>query len=177
MSSLNESPCKILLLGDSGVGKTAIIHRLTKHEFRGNFRATIGFQFNSLPIETEYGAINFHLWDTAGDVHSTLLTPLMKTKVHFCVIIFDVTDRQSFEHVRNWREDFLREMKIPGKVEFVVLANKCDTEKSEWKVSISEAKERFKDMKVFKVSAKTGKISRKVSILLKRMRKWVWRQI
>jgi Ras-related protein Rab-7A len=152
--------CKVLVLGDSGVGKTAIVHRLTESEFRPDLVATLGVQFSFLDIEIEKRAVELHIADTAGQEHDNSLTPTIMNGVDACVIVFNVTNVCSFEHIERWRHELLESGRInePEELPCIVFANKSDVDESATALPISEARAALEkqQMMLFEVSAKSG---------------------
>jgi Ras-related protein Rab-7A len=152
--------CKVLVLGDRGVGKTAIVHRFTTAEFRADFKATIGVDFCTERIEVDKDPIELQIWDTAGEERHNALAPVVFRGVDACILVFDVSDVTSFRNIELWRRQVIEYGKIhePEKFPFVVFANKCDLETEVTEVSIDQAKSTIEEqhMSLFAVSAKTG---------------------
>jgi Ras-related protein Rab-7A len=152
--------CKVLVLGDRGVGKTAIVHRFTSSEFREDCKATIGVDFCRERIEVDKDAIELQIWDTAGEERHDSLAPVLFRGVDACILVFDVSDVNSFEHIERWRRRVIDHGEIhePERFPFVVFANKCDLDSAVTEVSIEQAKTAIEAqrMSLFAVSAKTG---------------------
>jgi small GTP-binding protein len=152
--------CKVLVLGDRSVGKTAIVHRFTSAEFRGDFKATIGVDFCTERIEVDRDPIELQIWDTAGEERHNSLAPIVFRGVDACILVFDVSDASSFEHIEWWRRQVIDFGKIhePETFPFVVFANKCDLGAEATEVPIDQAKSKIEEqnMSLFAVSAKTG---------------------
>jgi small GTP-binding protein len=153
LHSLYTNTSTIILLGDCSVGKSAILHRLTQSQFRSDCRATLGPEFSSFDTEIDCDFINLHLWDTAGDPRQPLLAPRVKHEANAYVIVFDVTDRQSFDNIDIWRKQFV----TPG-IPCIAFASKCDISESEREITISEARQSLhrRGIPLIEVSAKTG---------------------
>ena len=129
---------KILLLGDSGVGKSCIVLRYTDNTFSQNLMSSIGVDFKLKNIEIDNKTIKLQIWDTAGMEKFHTLTTSYYKGAHAFLIVFDITKRDSFEHIRNWMAD-IDEFAKPGVLRILV-GNKCDLE-NERVVSENEAKE------------------------------------
>ena len=129
---------KILLLGDSGVGKSCIVLRYTDNTFSQNLMSSIGVDFKLKNIEIDNKTIKLQIWDTAGMEKFRTLTTSYYKGAHAFLIIFDITMRDSFEHIRNWMADIDKFAK-PGVLR-VLVGNKCDLE-NERVVNENEAKE------------------------------------
>jgi small GTP-binding protein len=147
--------CTIVLLGDSGVGKSAIIHQLRHSEFRANLPATFGPEFWTFDIEINSHDVNLHLWDTFGDPRQPVLVPLITNHANAYVIVFDVTDADSFNNIEIWRQRFISDPRIV----LMAFANKCDVSEEDRDVNIAEAHNslRKRGITLVEVSAKTGK--------------------
>ena len=146
---------KILTLGDASVGKTCILLRFAENEFPQTTMPTIGIEYKTKEIVVRGRLIKLQAWDTAGQerYHRTLTTTFYK-RVNGIALVFDLTERASFEHVEHWVQQI--QLKADPKVVIVLVGNKCDL------VEISDFAEAkaFADshcLPFFTVSAKTGK--------------------
>jgi Ras-related protein Rab-7A len=152
--------CKVLVLGDRGVGKTAIVHRFTSAEFRADFKATIGVDFFVGSIAVGNSPVELQIWDTAGEERHNALAPVIFRGAEACVLVFDVSDARSFAHVGAWRRQLIDHAGIgePDAFPFIVFANKCDLAADAMSVAIDQAKTAVEEqhMCLFPVSAKTG---------------------
>ena len=119
---------KILLLGDSGVGKSCIIIRYIENNFSTNLMNSIGVDFKLKNIELDNKKIKLQIWDTAGQERFRTITTSYYKGAHAILIVFDITDRESFEHVRNWMADIDKFAKEG--VLRILVGNKCDLENS-----------------------------------------------
>ena len=129
---------KILLLGDSGVGKSCIIIRYIENNFSSNLMNSIGVDFKLKNIEIDSKKIKLQIWDTAGQERFKTITTSYYKGAHAILIVFDITDRDSFDHVRNWMADIDKFAKEG--VLRILVGNKCDLAHSR-QVSMEEAKE------------------------------------
>jgi len=96
---------KILLIGDSGVGKTSVILRFTKNIFKDEFLNSIGVDFKSKDLNIDGKKIKLQIWDTAGQERFRTITSSYYRGAHAIAVVFDVTNRQSYEHVQRWMSD------------------------------------------------------------------------
>ncbi|OHT01231.1 small GTP-binding protein [Tritrichomonas foetus] len=144
---------KVVLIGSSSVGKTSIVIRFSKNTFSGNQESTIGAAFISRDIQTDKGSISLHVWDTAGQERYRSLVPKYSQGAAAIIIVYDVTDQESFLSAQEWYEE--ARMNHPGKVIWFLVANKCDL-KAE--VDAESAKEfaQNHEMYYIETSAKTG---------------------
>ena len=96
---------KILLIGDSGVGKTSVILRFTKGIFKDDYLNSIGVDFRSKDINYDGKIIKLQIWDTAGQERYRTITSSYYRGAHAIAIVFDLTKLETFEHVKRWIED------------------------------------------------------------------------
>ena len=144
---------KILLIGDSGVGKTSLIMRYTKNLFNEDYLNSIGVDFKSKDLYIEEKKIKLQIWDTAGQERFRTITSSYYRGAHAIAVVFDLTKRQSYDHVKRWMEDINKYAK-ENVLKFLV-GNKADL-KNEIQVSYEEARALASQMKTtyFSVSAK-----------------------
>eukprot|EP00957_Ditylum_brightwellii_P148487 11305639-Ditylum_brightwellii.AAC.1 len=89
---------KIVMLGDSGVGKTSLLAKLTNPDHPHNILATMGIEFDNLMLDTPQGKVNAQIWDTTGCVRFTrVLLPAYFRKAKGAIFVYDITDADSFE--------------------------------------------------------------------------------
>jgi Ras-related protein Rab-11A len=131
---------KVILIGDSGVGKTNIISRLCKDEFLVESKSTVGVEFASKLIELENKkVIKMQLWDTAGQERYKAITNTYYYRSQGALVVFDITKLTSFKNVDKWVTQ-LREHAGPD-VTLVLVGNKSDL-KTLRAVSMEEALEK-----------------------------------
>lgn len=90
---------KILMVGESGVGKTCLIRRFTRNDFVLNHLSTIAIDFKRHSIEIDDKKVTIQLWDTAGQERFHTLTAAFFKGSDGIVVCYSVNDRRSFEHV------------------------------------------------------------------------------
>ena len=116
---------KVLVIGDSAVGKTCLICRYTDNKFLKSFVSTIGIDYKVKQLEVEgVGPVKLELWDTAGQERFHSITNSYFRGCHGVLLVFDVTNADSFLSVRTWLETVKR--LAPEKARVVVVANKVD---------------------------------------------------
>ncbi len=93
---------KILIIGDSGVGKSSILLRFTEDTFSSQYISTIGVDFKIRTIEQDGKHIKLQIWDTAGQERFRTITSSYYRGAHGIMIVYDVTDPESFENVKQW---------------------------------------------------------------------------
>jgi len=141
------------LIGDSGVGKTSLIMRFTKNIFHSEFLNSIGVDFKSKDLRVDGKRIKLQIWDTAGQERYRTITSSYYKGAHAIVVVFDITNRSSFEHILRWMEDINKYAK-ENVLKFVV-GNKSDLIQ-EREVKYEEARALASEMNAtyFNVSAK-----------------------
>lgn len=115
---------KVVLMGASSVGKTSIVIRFSKNSFTSGQESTIGAAFTSREVDTPQGPVSLHIWDTAGQELYRSLVPKYSHGAQAVIIVFDVTDEESFHDVNSWLNE-ARSVNGSGII-FVLVGNKCD---------------------------------------------------
>mmetsp|Transcript_45 Transcript_45/g.50 ORF Transcript_45/g.50 Transcript_45/m.50 type:complete len:214 (-) Transcript_45:283-924(-) len=115
---------KIVLIGDSAVGKSNLLSRFTKNEFNLETRSTIGVEFANRTIEVENKRIKAQIWDTAGQERYRAITNAYYRGALGALLVFDITNRDTFNHCQDW----LKELRAncPNDMNIVLVANKKD---------------------------------------------------
>jgi len=130
---------KLLLIGDSGVGKSCLLLRFADDAFTDNFISTIGVDFKIKTIEVEGKRVKLQIWDTAGQERFQTITTSYYRGAHGLIIVFDVTNSSSFDNVKKWLDDVERH--ASHSIVKLLVGNKCDLE-SKRTVDYHTAKER-----------------------------------
>lgn len=99
---------KAVIIGDSGVGKTSLLHRFSSSEWNPHYIATIGVDFKALTIERNAKIVKVQLWDTAGQERFRTITHAYYRGAHCVLMVYDVTNRESLEHLQFWMKDVQR---------------------------------------------------------------------
>ena len=103
---MDSKTLKIILLGDSNVGKTSIIKRFCKNEFSLTTMATVSGGLVVKSIDLGASKVDLQIWDTAGQERFSSLSRLFFRNCHACVIVFDLSSPTSFESVSKWNQEF-----------------------------------------------------------------------
>ena len=93
---------KMLIIGNSGVGKSCLLLRYAENSFNENFFNTIGVDFKLKTVKHENDVIKLQIWDTAGQERFRTLTASYYRGAQGIIIVYDVTDRETFDNVRTW---------------------------------------------------------------------------
>ena len=102
--------CKVVLIGESAVGKTSIISRYINNTFKSQLMSTPGANFvtKNVDMEDEKQSIKFELWDTAGQERYRSLAKVFYKNAAVCVLVYDITRRSSFDAIKNF---WIKELK------------------------------------------------------------------
>jgi len=146
---------KIVVIGDSGVGKSNLISRYTTNTFREEARTTIGVEFGHKTIKLDEKIIKAQIWDTAGQDRFKALTRGYYRGAVGGLLVYSVTDRISFEHLEKWLEE-LTNHADPG-ILVMLVGNKADLQ-NDRKVTTQEGKDfaQKNGLSFIETSAKTG---------------------
>ena len=157
MSDKKELPLyKILLLGDSSVGKTCFFMRYIENTFQEIHMSTIGLESKIKKMKLDDDReIKIQLWDTAGQERFHSITKNYYKTAHGIILIYDVTVKSTYENIKNWIRTIREE--VSPKVTIVLVGNKIDDEENR-KVTKEEGEAMAKECKVpyYDCSAKTG---------------------
>ena len=151
----NQAKHKLVFLGDIYVGKTSIINRFMYDSFDTNYQATIGIDFLSKTLYLDDRTVRLQLWDTAGQERFRSLIPNYIRDSSVAVIVFDITNKQTFVNCDKWVEDVKNER--GNDVVIVFVGNKMDRT-DERAVTTEEASVKAKsfDAIYIETSAKNG---------------------
>jgi len=115
---------KLLLIGDSGVGKSCLLLRFSDDSFTPSFITTIGIDFKIRTIELDGKRIKLQIWDTAGQERFRTITTAYYRGAMGILLVYDVTDERSFSNIRNWFSNV--EQHASEGVNKILIGNKCD---------------------------------------------------
>jgi len=150
------SSFKIVLLGEGRVGKTCLFIRYIKNEYHDNQDSTIQANYLDKRLNIGKTPVKLMIWDTAGQERFHALGPIYYRDANGALLVYDITDRDSFTKVRNWVKE-LRKIVGPDII-LVIAGNKIDLEKQR-QVDDTEANEYAKSVNALHIhcSAKSGK--------------------
>ena len=134
---------KIIIIGDSGVGKSNILGRYLHNKFKHDTKSTVGVEFGSKQLKVGGVNIKLQIWDTAGEERYRAITSAYYKGSKGCFIVYDITSEVSFENVEKWYEEILKSAE--KEISVILIGNKCDLE-NERKVSIEMGQNKAKNL-------------------------------
>ncbi|GAB1228228.1 hypothetical protein ENUP19_0380G0056 [Entamoeba nuttalli] len=150
---------KIVILGDSSVGKTSLLQQYITKTFAEQTKSTVGADFITREIDIDGKIIALQIWDTAGSERFCSLGPVFFRGADCCILVCDVTNESTFEHLDDWKKQLFQSLSFEDLTNFpfVVVGNKSDCSDEERQVSF-EKLSHWGDGKYiyFECSAKTG---------------------
>ena len=120
---------KLVMIGDSGVGKTNILSRYLNNEFSLTSKATVGVEFGSTIVKKNGKLIKLQIWDTAGQERYKSITSAYYKGAKGAFVVYDITNKKTFKNIDKW----IVELKANGNQDILVIliGNKLDLEKIE----------------------------------------------
>jgi len=148
---------KLVVCGDIGSGKTCITHRMGNEKFTSHHQPTIGIDFSIVNRVIDGQAIRFQIWDTPGQDRSNTIMSTAFRDTHVIIVVYDLTRRESYEHVIGWLEKALA-IQTAFDPHVFVIGNKLDLATAQRQVTTQEAIELFRPRgyNFAEVSAKEG---------------------
>jgi Ras-related protein Rab-7A len=168
---------KIIIIGDSCVGKTSLARRYVNNIYVESYKSTIGVDFLSKTIKMNKKTLNLQLWDTAGSERFRAMSPSFYRGADGCIVVFDLTNMLSFRNLENWIDEFLliSHPRDPDSYPFIIIGNKSDLINDSNRTITHKAIEKFcesKNIKYFEVSTKFNiNISSSFDFLINKMYK------
>ena len=153
--SFYDKKIKIMVIGETRVGKTALIKKYTKNDFGGVYLTTVGIDFQEKIINVEDKSIKLQIWDTAGEERfRNIAKNYFHTSDGF-LLVYDISCRDSFEKLSFWLEQI--RLNAPEHTKCIVAGNKCDLEEKR-EVNKNEGEDFSKENNInfFETSAKEG---------------------
>ncbi|KAG6775477.1 hypothetical protein POTOM_018933 [Populus tomentosa] len=155
---------KVIVLGDSGVGKTSLMNQYpyVYKKFSQQYKATIGADFVTKEVQIDAKLVTLQIWDTAGQERFQSLGSAFYRGADCCVLVYDVNIQKSFEILNNWHKEFVKQADPvdPEAFPFILFGNKIDVDGGSSRV-VSEKTAREwcasrGDIPYFETSAKEG---------------------
>ena len=164
-----EYTVKLLIVGDTNVGKTNFIYRFIENKFNQNHMATTGINLKSATVELKSKKIRVQLWDTAGQEKYRSITKNLFLKVQGVLAVYDITNNDSFINIKSWIKIIKEE--CGTHMPIILLGNKNDLENQrsvDKDTAITFAKE--EKLEYIETSSKSGEnISKAISLLCEKV--------
>ncbi|GMM48770.1 Rab family GTPase [Pichia kluyveri] len=141
MAGQKKTLLKVIILGDTEVGKTSLMQQFINGKFSQQYKATIGADFLPKDMIIDDKNITMQIWDTAGQERFQSLGVAFYRGSDCCVLVYDVTNLKSFENLTSWRDEFLIQANIkdPDNFPFIIIGNKIDLEEGKRLISTKKA--------------------------------------
>jgi small GTP-binding protein len=129
---------KVVLIGDAAVGKSSLLLKYIDDVFEDSYVCTIGVDFKIKSLVVDRKRVKLQVWDTAGQERFKPITKCYFRGSHGCVVLFDITNKASFQNVRSWIIDYRDNNTVDSAENIVLIGNKADRE-DERAVTLEEA--------------------------------------
>ena len=146
---------KIIIIGDSGVGKSCILRRAVQNTFEGDYRATLGFEFLLMHFKVNDIKIKLQIWDTCGEEKYKSLIQGFYKNTSLALVVYAINEKMTFDSLQNWKKNIIEHAKED--LPIFLVGNKIDLER---KVTVEEAEDFSNSNGIHyftECSAKTGK--------------------
>ncbi|KAK4394030.1 Ras-related protein Rab11D [Sesamum angolense] len=117
---------KVVLIGDSAVGKSQILSRFARNEFSLDSKATIGVEFQTRTMVIQHKSVKAQIWDTAGQERYRAVTSAYYRGAVGAMLVYDITKRQTFDHIPRWLEELRAH--ADKNIVIILIGNKTDLE-------------------------------------------------
>ena len=136
---------KIVIIGDTYVGKTNILSRYISNEFDPNSNSTIGVELTTKTYNFDNNDVKVQIWDTAGQEKYRSITSSYYKGAQGCLLVYDITKKKSFDNIDKWYSEL--KSNSDEKIYTMLLGNKSDLEENR-EVSIEEAEKKAKNFNI-----------------------------
>jgi small GTP-binding protein len=144
---------KVLIIGNSGVGKSCLLLRYTDNKFQETFLTTIGVDFKTKYIEIEGLKVKLQIWDTAGQEKFRSITKAYYRGAHGILVVFDISRRDTFNQTRMWVDSIRDSSSDSSPIDVILVGNKSDLERMVEKAEAEDLAKQFQ-IPYFETSAK-----------------------
>ena len=135
---------KIVIIGDTNVGKSNILSRYLTNEFTSNTKSTVGVELGIKFLKIKNTSTKIQIWDTAGQERYQAITSSYFRGSDGCFIVYDITNETSFNNIEKWFDKIHEEN--DKEIPVIIVGNKCDLE-NERKIPTEKAKEKAQNLK------------------------------
>ena len=136
---------KLIIIGDTSVGKTNILTKYLRNEFDPNSKSTVGVEFGTKNIEVDNNKIKLQIWDTAGQERYRAITSSYYKGAKGAILVYDITRKSTFENIDKWIPDLKKNG--DDDIIMILVGNKSDLE-DQRQVSEEEGKEKAQNYKI-----------------------------
>ncbi|KAK3084512.1 hypothetical protein FSP39_014600 [Pinctada imbricata] len=146
---------KLLIIGDSGVGKSSLLLRFSDNTFSGTYITTIGVDFKIRTVDVNGEKVKLQIWDTAGQERFRTITSTYYRGTHGVIVVYDVCSGESFANVKRWLHEIDQNCDVVNRI---LVGNKDDD--PDRKVVLTQDAQRFAEqmgIQLFETSAKENK--------------------
>lgn len=146
---------KLLIIGDSGVGKSSLLLRFSDNTFAGTYITTIGVDFKIRTVDVGGEKVKLQIWDTAGQERFRTITSTYYRGTHGVIVVYDVTSGESFANVKRWLHEIDQNCDVVNRI---LVGNKDDD--PDRKVVLTQDAQRFAEqmgIQLYETSAKENK--------------------
>ena len=167
-----DEKCQLLIIGDSTVGKTSILSRFANGTFSSNYLATVGLDNFNKDETIDDKNVHIKIWDTSGQERYKALTKGFFRNAEGIMIVYDVTNQDTFENLKNWIQSIKDNMgnDFLERIPIVIIGNKIDSDEREVKTEDGESFCKQHNYPYFETSAKTGEnIDSTIRFLVKKV--------
>lgn len=158
---------KLLIIGDSGVGKSSLLLRFSDNTFSGTYITTIGVDFKIRTIDVNGEKVKLQIWDTAGQERFRTITSTYYRGTHGVVVVYDVTSGESFANVKRWLHEIDTNCDVVNRI---LVGNKDDD--PDRKVVLTQDAHKFAEqmgIQLFETSAKENKNVEEMFVAITRL--------
>jgi len=149
-----EYSCKVVLVGDAGVGKSCFLQKYVDSTYHEDHVVTIGVDFKSKIIERETETLKLNLWDTAGEDRFRATSSSIYGGADACILFYDTTDQSTLKNLFKWKTEI---DKMNSNIIYIMVGTKCDlNEKRAVHVEAAQNVATQIQVQLFETSAKTG---------------------
>lgn len=139
---VEEFSVKVVIVGDSGVGKSKLLMRYVHNEFTTDSKATVGVELSTKTYKVNNHIIKIHLWDTAGQERYKSITSAYYKGAKGAMVVYDITKLETFNHLEKWMKE-IRELS-DKKINLIMCGNKSDR-KEERAIDTDKAREKAEE--------------------------------
>ena len=150
-----ELMVKVVIVGDSGVGKTNIMSKYLKNEFHEDSKATVGVEFGSKQFNIQGHQVKAQIWDTAGQERYKAITSAYYKGAKGAFIVYDISRKNTFDSISRWVSDITAT--ADKKITLILIGNKSDLE-DQRQVTKEQGEEKAKEfgLAFLEASASSG---------------------